>query len=166
MKPTLTEFKELWTCLATFNLPASARALKTILEKEKVEARIHDERKLQRFWFLAQPRAGIHVEVRQGSLEAAREFLATKPEARAVFKEAVHCPVCDSSRVQYPAMTRKNILPTIVAQCLVALRLTQHEFYCEDCHNTWRLPDGRRSRYAKLPKAKLDGKAQPSGACG
>jgi hypothetical protein len=34
-------------------------------------------------------------------------------------------------------MTRKNALPTLVAQVAVALRLARHECYCESCHYTW-----------------------------
>jgi len=41
-------------------------------------------------------------------------------------------------------MTRKFILPTLIAHLLVLLRFMRRECYCEDCHYTWpQESDGR-----------------------
>src|SRR5262245_28170727 len=100
-----------WINLATFHRPAQAETLKAFLESEGVTAQIHDERNPQRFWFLARRQAGIHVQVSEESLEVARQFLTASPSAKAILKNAIRCPACRSSRIQYPAMTRKNMLP-------------------------------------------------------
>jgi hypothetical protein len=122
--------------IATFDELADAEALKAILENNAIEAWVQDERRLQRFWFATQPQAGIHVRVPEPLLGRADECLKTK-DAASVLRSAVRCPSCHSYRVEYPAMTRKNALPTLVAQVAVALRLAQHECYCESCQYTW-----------------------------
>src|SRR5262249_24055224 len=101
------------------------------------ESKIEDERWLQRLWFMVKPRAGVHVQVREAAMQTVRQRLETTPEARPVFDRAIRCPSCGSSRVPYPAMTRKNLLPTLVAHLLTLLRIQKREFYCEDCHATW-----------------------------
>ena len=132
-----------WVNLATFDRLDRATALQAFLEKEGCETQIHDERNLQKFWFLSPQQAGIHLRVRADSYTKAKQSLETKPE---FLLEAITCPSCHSSRVQYPAMTRKNILPTVVAQTLVLLRVMERECYCEDCHHSW-----VRNRQASLP---------------
>ena len=123
--------------IATFDEPADAEALKTVLKNGGVEAWVQDERRLQRFWFATHPQAGIHVRVPAPLLGRADECLKSNPGAALVLQQAVRCPSCHSYRVEYPAMTRKNALPTLVAQVAVALRLSRHECYCESCHYTW-----------------------------
>lgn len=62
------------------------------------------------------------------------EDMNTQLEAKVIFQKVIRCPSCNSSHVHYPAMTRKNLLPTPVAQILVMLGVQEHEFYCEDCY--------------------------------
>jgi hypothetical protein len=126
-----------WASVATFDEAQEARKLLLFLRIWGFESQIDDEHRLQQLWFAVKPRASVHVQVREEAIEDARRCLQTTPEARAVFARAVHCPSCGSSRVQYPAMTRKNLFPTLVAHILVLLRLQKREFFCEDCHFTW-----------------------------
>ena len=123
--------------LATFDEPADAEALKTILDNVGIEAWVQDERRLQRYWFATRPQAGIHVRVPEPLLGRAEMCLKTNADAAVVLQRAVRCPSCHSYRVEYPAMTRKNALPTLVAQIAVALHLARHECYCESCQYTW-----------------------------
>jgi hypothetical protein len=123
--------------LATFHSHSHADSLKSVLESAGLEVRLRDERKLQRFWFMAPQKAGIHVQVQQKSYAKALKTLE-KHDLGA--HKAVHCPSCGSSRVQYPALTRKNVLPALAGGVLAALHLTEHKYYCEDCHYTWPQP--------------------------
>src|SRR6185369_368319 len=134
--PTKT-LHPVWSRLAAFNKLKSAQALVDFLQQHWFVVRLYDERKLQRFWFLARPIAGICVQVPEESIPVVREFLATQPETEELLGRAVHCPSCNSTRVHYPQMTRKNVLPTLVAHGLVSLGFLRHECYCEDCHFTW-----------------------------
>jgi hypothetical protein len=115
----------------------AAQALHDYLKQEGLDGRIHDERALQRFWFLARQQAGVSVEVREEEWDKARRYLDRTEEGRRLLAEALRCPACLSLRVEYPQMTRKNMLPTLIMHVLVALRIMDHECYCEDCHNTW-----------------------------
>ena len=123
--------------VATFHERPTAEVFRDYLERKGMEANVQDERKLQRFWFLARPAAGVHVRVPREELGLGQELLgeweATVPKAY----RSIHCPSCGSSRVQYPQMTRKFILPTLIAHLLVLLRIMERECYCEDCHYTW-----------------------------
>lgn len=126
-----------WSRLAAFDKLKPAQALVEFLEEHWFVVRLYDERKLQRFWFLARPIAGICVQVPEESAAAVRDFLATQPAGDELLRTAIHCPSCESLHVQYPQMTRKNVLPTLVAHGMITLGLMQHECYCEDCHFTW-----------------------------
>ena len=126
-----------WVNVAAYNQVTAARALQSFLKKEGFETRINDERSLQRYWFWTTPQAGIHVQVPGGPYEKLRECLETDPVAQAFLQKAIRCPSCNSSRVQYPQMTRKFVLPTLVAHLAVLLRIMERECYCEDCQNTW-----------------------------
>lgn len=142
-----------WARLAAFDHPAPATALVAFLEKHGFTVRLYDERKLQRYWFLARQLAGMCVQVPEETLPAVRDFLAAQPEAESLLRTAIRCPSCHSTRVHYPQMTRKNVMPTVVAHFLVAVRLMRHQCYCEDCHFAWARGSGsgRGTRGEKVP---------------
>lgn len=121
---------------ATFNEQEQAQSLQKRLESAGIKAEVHDERKLQRFWFISEPFAGIHLRVDTRDYQAAKKLLEEWDAQEGILRTAVHCPACRSSRVQYPQFTRKFVSPTIYA-FLCAVGLFQKKFYCEECHFTW-----------------------------
>ncbi len=123
--------------VATFDRKADAQELISWLEHEHLPAEIQDERRLQKYWFLAEPRAGVHVQTTKDAFARATSLMH-QPAAAPLMKNAVLCPSCGSSRVQYPDLTRKNILPTLFADVFVLLHFVKHKYYCEDCHFSWR----------------------------
>jgi transposase-like protein len=140
-----------WINVATLDELSEAQTLSSLLRSSGIETQLQDERRLQRFWFAVQPQGGIHVQVHTDASQKANEYLNTQLEAKVIFNKSIHCPSCNSSRVHYPAMTRKNLLPTLVAQILVMLGVQEHEFYCEDCHFTWQ----RKSKAAQKQAVKI-----------
>jgi len=126
-----------WLNVAVFDGFAAGEALRALLAKEGFVVRIHDERKLQRYWFLVPPQAGIYVQTPKDSLGAVQKFLDESAEARMLLRDSIRCPSCHSPNVQYPQMTRKFILPTIFAHVLILLRIMEPDCYCEDCHYEW-----------------------------
>jgi hypothetical protein len=147
-----------WSRLAAFDHPKPAETLVAFLDQHGFVVRLYDERKLQRYWFLTRPMAGMCVQVPEDTLPAARDFLLAQPEGYDLLRTAIHCPACKSTRVHYPQMTRKNVLPTLVAHVLVALGLLRHEYYCEDCHFTWTRGEQRpKSRVKRSPNIPLFG---------
>jgi hypothetical protein len=123
--------------IATFDHRVDAEELKTFLETNGFDAWLQDERRLQLYWFFSPLQAGIHVRVPEQSLQTVQQYIESNPDASEIMQRAIHCPSCHSCRIEYPALTRKNMLPTLIAQVAVALRFVNHKFYCESCHYTW-----------------------------
>jgi hypothetical protein len=121
---------------ATFNKPEEAEPLKERLEAVGIRAEIQDERKLQKYWFISDPLAGVHLRVDRSQYENAGRLLREWDASDGVLKNAVHCPACSSSRVEFPQFTRKFVSPSFYA-VLCALHIFERKFYCEDCHFTW-----------------------------
>src|SRR5207247_6872307 len=120
---------------ATFNEPEDAEPLKQRLEAAGIHAEIKDERKLQKYWFMSDPLAGVHLRVDREQFEMAGQLLRQWDASEGVLKHAIHCPACGSSRVEFPQFTRKFVSPGLYA-VLCALGLFERRFYCEDCHFT------------------------------
>jgi hypothetical protein len=122
--------------LATFNEPEQARLFQERLARVEIPAVIHDESKLERFWFMSEPLAAVHVEVRRPDYLRARQLMSEWERAGDPSAGMVRCPECGSSRVEFPQISRKFLMP--VAQAFfMALHLIPREYYCEDCHFTW-----------------------------
>lgn len=122
--------------VATFNELSQAVPVKMRLQAAGVDAAIYDERKIQRYWFMSEPLAGVRLNVALPDYERATRLLAEWDKMEGILCQAVHCPQCYSSRVEYPQVTRKFMSPNVV-EVLFAFRLMQRKFYCLDCHNTW-----------------------------
>lgn len=122
--------------LATFHEVQPAQQLQQRLARAGVDATVHDDSRLQRLWFVSQPRAAIHVEVPQPDYLGARELIEEWQKTENVLERAVRCPACHSARVEYPQLTRKFVTPSL-GSVLMAIGLIRREFYCLDCHYTW-----------------------------
>ena len=120
----------------TFNEPQEAEPIKSRLQQAGISAEIYDERKLQRYAFIAAPLAGIRVRVERGQYDRAKQLLQEWDQTEHALDHAVHCPSCGSSRIEYPQFTRKFLLPSI-GVLLCRLGMLQAKFYCEECHFTW-----------------------------
>lgn len=122
--------------VATFDDPGPAIQLRERLENAGLETLVKDESKRERFWFMSEPRASIHVEVDKDDYAAARDLITELEVSAPFMKEAVRCPDCGSSRVEFPQVTRKFMMPVVEA-LLMKLHLLPRDFYCRDCHYTW-----------------------------
>jgi hypothetical protein len=120
----------------TFNDVEQAEPLKQRLEQAGIPAAIYDERKLQKAYLSRAALAGIRLRVDRKDFDRARVLLAEWHERDGVLRDAVHCPDCGSSRVQFPQFTRKFVLPNFGA-LLCAVGLMEWKFYCQDCQFTW-----------------------------
>ena len=122
--------------VATFNEGDKARRLKEALEQNGIQARVHDETRLQRYLFYSKPLASKKVQVDETDFERA-DKLVQAWDKDPLMEGAVHCPQCSSSRVEFPQYTRKFVIPNIIEELFVALGFVNQEFYCENCHHTW-----------------------------
>jgi hypothetical protein len=123
--------------VATFDSLEAAEGFRRHLSTKVIHAVVNDERRVQRFWFLAPRRHGIHVRVLPELADIARTYLHDWERRMGLRFRAIHCPECDSSRVEYPQMARQFILPTLMAHIAILLGLQRRRYYCKDCHQSW-----------------------------
>src|ERR1043165_3375822 len=98
--------------ILTFNEPEDAMPLVNRLNGAGIPATMHDERKIQKYWFISEPLAGIKVQVDKKDYQRAIDSLQTWEREENALEKAIHCPACGSSEVDYPQFTRKFSLPT------------------------------------------------------
>jgi len=138
-----------WFNMAVFENRTDGGVLKNFLREAGFNARTYDDKLLRYFLFLRPPRVTFRVQVGKGDFEKALKLLDAKPPA--IVDRALHCPSCGSLQVNYPQMTRKFLLPTVLLHLGIIFRIVEHECYCEHCHYIWNLPAEvhRRMRIAK-----------------
>lgn len=101
-----------------------------------IESHVNDESKLERYWFMSEPLAAIHVEVEEEQYLTARQLVRLLDPNAPMMKDAVQCPSCGSSNVEFPQVTRKFAMPVVQA-VLMAMHVLPRQFYCVDCHQMW-----------------------------
>lgn len=122
--------------LVTFNELEPALNLQRLLKEKGFATVILDETKLERFGFMSEPFAAIHIEVPQPDYLAARNLVEEWDKRDGILNSAVRCPDCHSPRVEFPQITRKFISPMVIG-LMMKLHLVSPHFYCLDCHFTW-----------------------------
>jgi hypothetical protein len=122
--------------IATFNEVAPAEALKDRLHDAGMHADLMDESGAQALFFMSRhPRAHMRVRVRKEEFEGAKKLIR-EWEPEGLMSQAVKCPQCGSSRVEYPQFSRRTAGSMFFA-LLAAAHLIPREYYCEDCQFTW-----------------------------
>jgi hypothetical protein len=122
--------------LVTFHDLKPALQLRDWLQRAGIEAQINDESNMEKYWFMSEPLAAVHVEVLADDYDAAVGMLRDRSCAEGMISGAVQCPECASTRVEYPQFSRKFFTPRL-GSVLLAMKLLPRAFYCLDCHYTW-----------------------------
>lgn len=131
-----TVMEQLMT-VATFNDAKPAEALKDRLHDAGMHAEVMDESGAQALMGLTtHPRAHMRVRVRKDEFERAEALIKEWDEKESIMREAVRCPECTSSRVEYPQFSRKAAYSAVVS-VLAAAHIVPREYYCENCQFTW-----------------------------
>jgi hypothetical protein len=122
--------------IATFNDKAPAEALKDRFDQAGFHAELTDDSGTQALFFMSRhPRAHMRVLVRKEEFEKAKSLLR-EWEHEGVMSQAVICPQCGSSRIEYPQFSRRTAGSMFFA-LLAAAHVIPREYYCEDCQFTW-----------------------------
>src|SRR5258708_3778815 len=100
--------------VATFNVASKAEPLKHRLEEAHIPVEIHDESIMERLWFVAKPLAAVRLKVHSRDFENAIRLIRLWDEQDGVLRDAIRCPECHSSRVEYPQFTRKFFTPNLL----------------------------------------------------
>jgi hypothetical protein len=145
--------KQPWVNIALFEEKQDGEMLVEILRSKGFETRVYFDRVLQMFLFLCPPRAMHRTQVRANDSKVVTHFLNTDPKSAPALERAIHCPSCGSMRVNYPQMTRKFFLPTLLLHAGIILRIIGHEAYCEHCHHTWNLSEAESPQLTKAKPA-------------
>lgn len=123
--------------MATFNDREHAQPVVDRLQQAGFHAQMHDETQWQRHR-LAEKLASVKVQVEENEYETAKRQLKEWDAKEHWLDQAVCCPECASSDVDYPQVTRKFIMPSLHA-LFYRLGLEEKLFYCNTCQHTWPL---------------------------
>jgi len=123
--------------VATFNEREPATHIATRLRESGLTAEVYDESHEQKWklWNL-HPRAHMRVRVHSGEEARAKALLDEWHGQEPMLAQAVKCPECGSSQIEFPQFSRRTLmgaLPALVA----ATGVIAQEYYCESCHFTW-----------------------------
>jgi hypothetical protein len=122
--------------VATFHEKEHAQPVLQRLKDAGIPARLCDETKMQKFWFMSKPLAAHKICVEEADFDRATQFLKEAHMSEGLMANAVCCPQCGSSQIEYPQTTRKFFIPTLV-EIAFPTGVTQKQYYCEACHYTW-----------------------------
>src|SRR5260221_14083378 len=111
-----------WVNVAISKDVRDGRRLEMDLKDKGFEMRTYNDKLLQCFLFLCPPHATIRVQVRGNDLEKVACFLDHEPATSVLLQRAIRCPSCGSLRVQYPQMTRRFLLPTLLLHLGIIFR--------------------------------------------
>jgi hypothetical protein len=122
--------------LATFNEAGPAESLKDRLDVAGLHVEVSDDSAAQAVFFMnRQPRAHMRVRVRKEEYDTALRMVADW-EKEGVMAQAVRCPQCGSSRIEFPQFSRRTS-GSIFFALLAAAHVIPREYYCESCQFTW-----------------------------
>ena len=123
--------------VATFNERDPADHTANRLREAGLNAEVYDESHEQKWkLFNLHPRAHMRVRVHSTEENRAHALLDEWHSSDPALSQAIKCPECGSSRIEFPQFSRRTImgaLPALVA----ATGVIAQEYYCEACHFTW-----------------------------
>jgi hypothetical protein len=128
---------EQYLTVATFNERTPAEQVAARLNEAGISADVFDESDAQRFLLMnLEPKAHMRVRVDKDLGEKAMEKLREWDRAEGLLRNAVRCPQCGSSRIEYPQFSRRTLMSAFPA-AVAATGLIDREYYCEACAFTW-----------------------------
>jgi hypothetical protein len=128
--------------ILTFDEAEHAHAACQQLAQAGLHPIVDDESKRQKRWMVTESHAGFHVQVDKNEQARAEQILDEWGQAHAaILREAIHCPECGSSEIQYPQYNRKFKLEPAVVAMLAKVGLFEKRFYCVHCQYMWPLSE-------------------------
>ncbi len=123
--------------VATFNSEAPAEALKDKFLDAGLRAELFDESGTQAIFFsTAHPRAHMRVRVPKVDNERALALMSEWNKTETFMQEAVRCPQCGSSQIEYPQFSRRTGMAFFFG-VLAAVHFIPRHYFCEDCKFEW-----------------------------
>src|SRR5947209_13778453 len=107
--------------VATFNDREPADRLTTRLREAGFNADLFDETQAQKWLLLnLKPRAHMRVRVLKQESERAMQKLREWNAADGAMRDAVTCPQCHSSRIEFPQFSRRTLMSALPAAAAAA----------------------------------------------
>jgi len=123
--------------IAVFNERAPAETICDRLRAAGFSADVIDESQTQKMLLMnRKPRAHMQVRVPKGDEDRAAQLLRDWDAVDGALRDAVRCPQCASSRVDYPQFSRRTLMSAFPA-AIAAAGIIERQFYCEACGFTW-----------------------------
>lgn len=123
--------------VATFNDRAPAEKIAQRLRDLGMNADLYDESHEQKWkLFNLHPRAHMRVRVHTSEAGRALALLKEWQATEGALADAVHCPECGSSKIEFPQFSRRTLMGALPA-ALAATGVIAQEYFCEDCNLTW-----------------------------
>jgi predicted Zn-ribbon and HTH transcriptional regulator len=159
--PAIVSMKR--TRLALFNDRTQAEPVQQRLALAGITTEIHEELRLQRFWFVSKRAAGVRLEVAADQFERAEKLLLGWDAMDGILARAIRCPECHSLCVDYPQFAKNSLLTNLAVGLSAEVGLVEKDYYCEHCHYTW--PKERtgpaRTRQHMAPYYFIEGMEHP-----
>src|ERR1700761_103334 len=123
--------------IAAFDSRQHADQLTSRLRASGFDADVFDESAAQK-WLLLNltPRAHMRVRVPKEEGERALKQIHEWDAEDSALAQAVRCPQCASSRIEYPQFSRRTLMSAFPAAAAAA-GIIEKMFYCESCGFTW-----------------------------
>lgn len=124
------------TTIAAFSKPEEAHLLRTRLEAVGIPAFVQDENIVQLNWLYSNAIGGVRVQVPDGEVDAAREFLdadAPRPAPDAV---SVVCPACGSHDTAPDERARRLAFLSILLLHFPAV-FPRRRWRCASCRHSF-----------------------------
>ena len=134
--------------VATFSKPEEAHLFRMRLEAAGIPAFVQDESLVQLDWFLSNAVGGVRVQIADGDVEAAREFLAADAPPPSPDAEDVVCPACGSHQTAPDEWPRRLFFLGLLV-FLVPLFFIRPRWRRATCHHVFRLPKPARPAVAR-----------------
>jgi len=123
--------------VATFNEREPADHIATRLRDAGISAEVYDESHEQKWkLFNLHPRAHMRVRVHSAEENRAHALLDQWHNNEPALAQAIQCPECGSSKIEFPQFSRRTLMGALPAAAAAAGIIAQ-EYYCESCHFTW-----------------------------
>ncbi|MEA3187293.1 MAG: hypothetical protein QOD99_1123 [Chthoniobacter sp.] len=123
--------------IATFNSDIPAEELKDRFLDAGLRAEVLDESGTQALFFSTrEPRAHMRVRVPKADNDRAKALMAEWSEKESFMREAVRCPQCGSSQIEYPQFSRRTGMAWFFG-VLAAIGVIPRLYFCEDCKFEW-----------------------------
>jgi hypothetical protein len=123
--------------VATFNAQEPAERLVARLRAAHFDADLFDESQAQKWLLLSlTPHAHMRVRVPKQEGDRALQTLRDWDAVDGALRDAVQCPQCRSSRIEYPQFSRRTLMGALPVAAAAA-GMIERQYYCEACGFTW-----------------------------